>query len=119
MLDQLRKVIERSYIREKTLNLNRLSRVREKAKRHPQPNSIIRAILSYIYIQLNTRPVEKNYKKIVYSWKNSEFESTKQCERKCHKPSPSAQFSVRAIPNHIYIQLDGRPIEEGCGKIAS
>src|SRR6266498_3827885 len=66
MLGQLRKGVGRSYIRKKILNLNRLSSVREKVKSHPQPNSIIRAIPSYIYIQLNARPVKKGYKKIVY-----------------------------------------------------
>ncbi len=28
-----------------------------------------------------------------------------------------AQFSVRAILSRVYVQLDARPIEEGCGKI--
>ncbi len=31
--------------------------------------------------------------------------------------SLSAQFSVRAILSRVYVQLDVRPIEEGCGKI--
>src|SRR6266498_3063294 len=61
--------------------------------------------------------LKKGYKKIVYSWKSSEFKSAEQCEGKYHKPSPSAQFSVRAIPSRIYIQLDARPIEESCGKV--
>ena len=34
-------------------------------------------------------------------------------EGKCHKPSPSAQFSIRAILSRVYVQLDARPIEEG------
>src|SRR6266498_1391034 len=34
-------------------------------------------------------------------------------EGKCHKPSLSAQFSVRAILSRVYVQLDARPIEEG------
>ena len=59
MLDQLRRVVGSSYIRGKALNLNRLSSVREKAKPHPQPNSIIRAIPNYIYIQLDARPIEE------------------------------------------------------------
>src|SRR6266498_2341561 len=33
--------------------------------------------------------------------------------------SLSAQFSVRAIPSRVYVQLDARPIEEGCRKIVS
>ena len=36
-------------------------------KPHPQPNSIIRAIPSYIYVQLNARPVEESYREVVYS----------------------------------------------------
>src|SRR6266536_1143835 len=31
--------------------------------------------------------------------------------------SPSAQFSIRAILSRVYVQLDARPIEEGCRKI--
>src|SRR6266498_1657120 len=72
--------IERLYIYGKALNLNRLSNIREKIKPHPQPNSIIRAISSYIYIQLDARPVEKDYKEIVYSWKSSELKSAEQRE---------------------------------------
>ncbi len=86
--------------------------MREKVKPHPQPNSIIRAIPSYIYIQLDARPVEEDYKKIVRSWKSSELKSAEQYKGKCYKPSPSAQFSIRAIPSYIYIQLDARPIEK-------
>ena len=37
--------------------------------------------------------------------------------KKMEKTSPSTQFSVRAILSRVYIQLDARPIEEGCGKI--
>ncbi len=33
--------------------------------------------------------------------------------------SLSAQFSIRAILSRVYIQLDIRPIEEGCEKIVS
>src|SRR6266545_1954686 len=47
------RAVGRSYIRERALNLNRLSSVREKAKSHPQPNSIIRAIPSYMCVQLD------------------------------------------------------------------
>ncbi len=89
----------------------------EKANPHPQPNSIIRAIPSYICVQLDARPVEKDSKKIVYSWKSSELKSAEPCEER--KISPSAQFSVRAILSRVYVQLDARPIEEGCGKIVS
>ncbi len=48
----------------KALNLNRLSRTRSISS-STQFN--IRAILSRVYIQLNTRLIEKGYKKIVYS----------------------------------------------------
>ena len=82
MLGQLRKIIERSYIRGKALNLNRLNNMREKTKPHPQPNSIIRAISNYIYVQLDARLVKEGYKKIVYSWKSSELKSAKPCEKK-------------------------------------
>src|SRR6266536_2273752 len=39
--------------------------------------------------------------------------------RKMEKISPLTQFSVRAILSRVYIQLDARPIEEGCEKIVS
>ncbi len=32
---------------------------------------------------------------------------------KKYKTSLSAQFSVRALLNRVYVQLDARPIEEG------
>src|SRR6266511_3793114 len=37
--------------------------------------------------------------------------------RKMEKTSPSTPFSVRAILSRVYVQLDARPIEEGCGKV--
>src|SRR6266511_3189556 len=33
--------------------------------------------------------------------------------RKMEKTSPSTLFSVRAILNRVYVQLDARPVEEG------
>ncbi len=42
----------------------------------------IRAILSRVYVQLDTRPIKKGCKKIVYSWKSFKFESAEQCEKK-------------------------------------
>src|SRR6266536_6004130 len=117
MLGQLRKVVGRSYIRERALNLNRLSCARK--ERRPQPNSVF-AQFSVVYIfNWMLGQLRKGYGTVVYSWKSSEFESAEQCEGKYHKPSPSAQFSLRAIPSRMYIQLDARPIEEGCGKIVS
>src|SRR6266536_1788857 len=114
MFGQLRKTIGRSYVRGRAPNLNRLSRARSTS---PSAQFNIRAILSRVYVQSDARPIEKGYREIVCSWKNSELESAEQSEGKCHKPSPSAQFSVRAIPNRVYVQLDARPIEEGCRKV--
>src|SRR6266498_3166188 len=169
MFGQLRKAIERSYIRKRTPNLNRLSSARE-FETSLSAQFSVRVILSRIYVQLDARLIEEGYGKVVccgrapnldrlsrarkersrpqpnlvfaqfsvvcmfnwmlgqlrkgcgkvvYSWKSSEFESAEQCEGKCHKPSPSAQFSVRAIPSRVYVQLDARPIEEGCRKVVS
>src|SRR6266498_1724475 len=94
MLGQLRKVIERAYVRGKALNLNRLSSVREKVKHYPQSNSIIRAIPSYMCVQLDARPVKEGYREIVYSWKSSELESAERCEEKYQKsrPQPNSVF---------------------------
>ena len=77
----------------------------------------IRAILSRMYVQLDARPIEKDYKKIVYSWKSSELESAKQCERKSIKSHPRpnsvfAQFSVVCMFNWMLGQL-----RKGCGKV--
>src|SRR6266511_1660106 len=110
MLGQLRKVVGRSYVRGKALNLNRLSSVREKAKHHSQPNSIIRAIPSYICVQLDARPVEEGYREVVYSWKSSELESAEPCEEKHQKSRPQlnsvfARFSVVCMFNWMFGQL--------------
>ena len=73
MLGQLRKAVGKSFLKKKSsvrgkaINLNRLSSIREKTKPHPQPNSIIRAIPSYMCVQLDVRPVKEDYKEIVYS----------------------------------------------------
>src|SRR6266536_3272311 len=40
MLGQLRRVVERSYIRERAPSLNRLSSERKSIKSYPQPNSV-------------------------------------------------------------------------------
>src|SRR6266487_2931874 len=80
MLGQLRKAVWRSSVREKALNLNRLSSTRKNQKPRPQPNSVIRAIPSHVYVQLDARPVKEGCRKVVCSWKGSEFESAEQCE---------------------------------------
>src|SRR6266516_3322920 len=113
MLGQLRKVVGRSYVRGKALNLNRLSSVRENAKPHPQSNSIIRAIPSYLCVQLDDRPVDEGYREVVCSWKSSELESAASCE-KASRPQPNsvfAQFSVVCRFNWMLGQL-----RKGCGK---
>src|SRR6266536_4209151 len=97
MLGQLRKAVRRSflegrsYIRGKASNLNRLSSVRGKHKTSPSAQFSVRAILSRVYIQLDARPIEKDCREIVCSWKSSDLKSAEQCEGKCYKPSPSAQ----------------------------
>src|SRR6266540_1095412 len=98
----------------KASNLNRLSRTRSTS---PSTQFNIRAILSRVYIQLDARPIEKNYREIVYSWKNSELESAEQCEGKNIKPHPRpnsvfAQFSVVCMFNWMLGQL-----RKGCGKV--
>ncbi len=65
----------RLYVRGRAPNLNRLSRARSTS---PSAQFSIRAILSRVYIQLDARPIEKGYRRIVYSWKSSELESTEQ-----------------------------------------
>src|SRR6266536_2731775 len=116
MLGQLRKAIGRSYVRGRAPNLNRLSRARKERSR-PQPNSVFAQFSIVCMFNWMLGQLRKGCGKVVCSWKSSEFESAEQCEGKCHKHSPSAQFSVRAIPSRVYVQLDARPIEEGCGKV--
>ena len=83
--------MRKSYIRERTPNLNRLSHARKMEKTSLLTQFSVRAILSRVYIQLGARPIEKDYKEVVYSWKSFKFESAKQCEGK-NKTSPSTQF---------------------------
>src|SRR6266536_1291779 len=118
MLGQLRKGYGKIVCRGRAPNLDRLSRARKESSR-PQPNSVFAQFSVVCIFNWMLGQLRKGCGKSVYSWKSSEFESAEQCEGKCHKPSPSAQFSVRAIPSRIYIQLDTRPIEEGCGKVVS
>src|SRR6266511_2001174 len=118
MLGQLRKAIGRSYVRGRAPNLNRLSRARKERSR-PQPNSVFAQFSVVCMFNWMLGQLRKGGGKVVCSWKSSEFESAAQCEGKCHKSSPSAQFCVRAIPSRVYFQLDARPIEEGCGKVVS
>src|SRR6266511_414304 len=118
MLGQLRKAIGRSYVRGRALNLNRLSRARKERSR-PQPNLVFTQFSVVCMFNWMLGQLRKGCGKVVYSWKSSEFESPEQCEGKCYKSLSLAQFSVRVIPSRVYVQLDARPIEEGCGKVVS
>ena len=91
----------------KALNLNRLNRARSIS---PSAQFNIRAIFSRVYVQLDTRPIEKGYKEIVYSWKSSEIKSAEQYKGKNIKSysrpnSVFAQFSVVYIFNQMLGQL--------------
>ncbi len=113
----MRKAVWRSSVRGKALNLNRLSSTRKNQKPRPQPNSVTRAIPSHIYVQLDARPVKEGYRKVVYSWKGSKFKSAEQCEEISQKPRPQPNSVIRAIPSHVYVQLDARPVKEDCKKV--
>ncbi len=116
MLGQLRRVIGRSYIRERALNLNRLNRARKERCRS-QPNSVF-AQFSVVYMfnwmlgQLR-KTVGRSYIRGKASNLNR-LSSAKEYET-----SLLTQFNVRAILSRVYVQLDARPIEEGCEKIVS
>src|SRR6266511_1995361 len=105
MLGQLRKVVGRSYVRGKALNLNRLSRARKMEETSLSTQFSIRAILSRVYVQLDARSIEKGYREVVYSWKSFEFESAEQCEGKS-KTSPSTQFD-NSRNSRLYIYSIG------------
>src|SRR6266498_149376 len=103
MLGQLRKAVWRSSVRGKALNLNRLSNTRKNQKSRPQPNSVTRAISSHVYVQLNARPVKEGCRKVVCSWKGSEFKSAEQCEEISQKSRPQPNLVTRAISSRVYV----------------
>src|SRR6266536_2399438 len=125
MLGQLRKAVGRSflegrsYFRGRAPNLNRLSSVRENAiNPHPQPSSVfaqfpVVCMFNWMLGQLR-KAVGRSFLE-GRSYVHGRAPNLKRLtsEGKCHKPSPSAQFSVRAILSRVYVQLDARPIEEG------
>ena len=98
--------------------MNRLNRARSTP---PSAQFSIRVILSRVYVQLDTRPIEKDCREIVCSWKTSELKSAEQCERKNIKPHPRpnsvfAQFSIVCIFNWMLGRLRkavGRSFLEG------
>src|SRR6266536_894499 len=61
----------------KASNVNRLSRTRNTS---PSAQFSICVILSRVYVQLDTRPIEKGYREIVCSWKSFELKSAEPCE---------------------------------------
>src|SRR6266498_1161602 len=65
-------------------------------------------------VQLNARPVEEDYREVVYSWKSSELKSAEPCEKAPHLQPNSvfAQFSVVCMFNWMLGQL-----RKGCGKV--
>ena len=79
------------FINKKAPSLNRLSRTRKIEKISPLTQFSVRAILNRVYVQLDARPIKKDYKEIVYLWKSFEFESAEQCEGKS-KTSLLTQF---------------------------
>src|SRR6266511_2198907 len=79
MLGQLRKAIERSYVRERVPNLNRLSRARKERSR-PRPNSVFAQFSVVCMFNWMLGQLRKGCGKVVCSWKSSEFESAEPCE---------------------------------------
>src|SRR6266498_268738 len=123
-------------ISEKAPSLNRLSRARKMKKTSPSTQFSVRAILSRVYIQLDTRPIKKDYKKVVSyirnfltegdNWtlnkvknKGKKTPSLNRLNRarKMKKISFLISFSVRVILSRVYIQLDARLIEKSCREV--
>src|SRR6266536_5742638 len=105
MLGQLRKAVERSYIREKALNLNRLSSERKNIKSHPRPNPVfaqfsVVCMFNWMLGQLK-KAVGRSYiheKALNLNRLSSERKSIKPHPR----PNPVfAQFSVVCMFNWI------------------
>ena len=69
----------------------------------------VRAILSRVYVQLDVRLIEEDYRAVVYSWKSSELESAEPCEEngknlvfnliQCSRNSQSCACSIRCLAN--------------------
>src|SRR6266498_3957901 len=135
MLGRLRKVVGRSYlegrsyVRGRAPNLNRLSRARKylafsliQFSRNSQScvcligcSAIEKGcgkVVSYIR---NFLTEEGNWilNKVKNKGKKAPSLNRLNRARKMEKTSPSTPFSVRAILNRVYVQLDARPIEEG------
>ena len=89
-----------------------------------------------MYIQLDARPIKKDYGKIVSYIRNLLTEGGNQTSnkvknkgkkapslnqldraRKIEKISLLTLFSVRVILSGVYVQLDTRPIEKDCREI--
>src|SRR6266498_1540387 len=131
MLGQLRKAVgrsfleERSYVRGRAPNLNRLNSIRENTiNPHSQPNSVfaqfsVVCIFNWVFGRLRKTVGRSFLEGRSYVRGRVSNLNRLSSEGKCYKPSLSAQFSVRAILSRVYVQLDARPIEEGCRKIVS
>ena len=122
MLGQLRKAIGRSYVRGRAPNLNRLSRARKERSR-PQPNSVftqfsVMCMFNWMFDQLR-KAVGRSFLEGRSYVRGRAPNLNRLSSAREFETSLSAQFSVRVILNRVYIQLDVRPIEEGCGKIIS
>ena len=61
---------------------------------------------------MDARPIKEGCRKVVYSWKSSEFESAEQCEEISQKPRLQPNLVIRAISGRVYIQLDARLVKE-------
>src|SRR6266536_1249962 len=123
MLGQLRRVIKRSYIRGRAPNLNRLSNKRKNIKSHSQFNSVFAQFLvvcmfNWMFDQLR-KAVGRSFLEGRSYVRGRVPNLNRLSSAREFETSLSAQFSVRAILSRMYVQLDVRPIEEGCGKVVS
>src|SRR6266536_1670374 len=98
MLGQLRKGCGKVVCSWKSYELKSAEQREEKReKSRSQPNSVFAQFSVVCMFNWMLGQLRKGCGKVVCSWKSSEFESAEQCEGKCHKSSPSAQFSVCSI----------------------
>src|SRR6266498_3260644 len=122
MLGQLRRVVGRSYIRGRAPGLNRLSSERKSIKSHPQPNSVfaqssVVCVFNWMLGQLRKAVGRSFLEGRAYIRGKAPSLNRLSSERKSIKSHPQLNSIIRAIPSCMCVQLDARPVEEGCGKV--
>src|SRR6266511_4820807 len=89
----------------------------EQCTPHPQPNSVFAQFSAVCMFNWMLGRLRKAVGRSFVRGKAPNLNRLSSARE--FETSLSAQFSVRAILSRVYVQLDVRPIEEGCGKVVS